>query len=185
MRRSILALTVAVSAGIAATAHELPESSATVIVRDGGQVELRLQIPYAEVMQRALAPQQRPEAFLGVYANMPAPAFEQAASRVQTEIVRDTRLVADGRTAELRQWRFPSAEAIKASLQTLVMARIVGNAGQEVPRLAVTASAIVMPSARAVQLRLPVPFGRALVTVSHPSEQWVEKGALSRPFPIP
>lgn len=164
------------------SSHELGETSVTLTLRPGGVSELRLVIPYDEVLHRQVMPREPFGAFL--VAVSAAPAGQAAAtSALQDAIARDTRVLADGRPVIVDRWNWPSPAVVRDTLRRALMMRTAG-VHDHPERLVVTAAAHLAATTRQVQIRVPVTLGPALVTVSRPREQWVAAGALSTPIPI-
>lgn len=181
MRRLLMTAMILGAAAGAILAHELPDASATVIVREGGYVQIRMQVPYADVMNRVMAPQQLSPAFVAAKVNVPAAEFERDVARVNAIIARETALVADGgRPVPLRRWQWPAADQIHQAFRTAMMAAIAAPGRHDhLPRFTVIADGQLAGGIRAVQVRLPVALGAALVTAYHPQERWVTPGQLS------
>lgn len=180
MRRAVV---IAVGLGLAASgaAHELPDTSATVVIRDGGAVQLRLQVAYADAMPRIVAPGLRPDAYLAGAANAAVPDFERDLSLLHAVLQRETVVKGDGGAPiALRHWQFPRAEDVRAACRSAVMARLAQPAGhQHAERLTVTADGLAAGAVRSVQIRLPAGLGPALVTAYHPQERWLTAGEWS------
>lgn len=176
------AVCVAAAATLAtiAVAHELTETSATMIVRDGGHVHLRLQVPFDEVLRREIMPGERSDEFGRVAAAMPDAEFARAFARVRAKMTAETMLLVNRRPVALTNWAGPSAAEAQQGIRAALMARLVDpQAHSHATRLTVTADARASANPETLQIRLPVIFGPYLVTAYRPSEAWVRGGALS------
>lgn len=184
MTRLVVALLVsACLLGVRVDTHELGGSSIAVVVRAGGEAELRLAIPYDEVLHRQVMPRQPFQAFLVAFSAGPAGQAAAAADALRTTLARETGLLADGRPVTISGWTWPPAAAARDILRQSLMMQTSGS-HQHPERLVVVATAHLDASARTLQVRVPAILGPALVTISRPREQWVSPGALSAPFPI-
>jgi hypothetical protein len=168
-------------------AHELTETSATLVIRDGGHLSLRLQVPWATVLQARLAPGRPAVELLGQLAAEPAPTFARRYSAVIALIARDTHaLDPQGRPVAFVHWQWPSAAQVQEALRRELMARLadpVNFAHQS--RLAATAEVTLQARASGqARLRLPTLLGPALLTITRPREEWLRGGAPSAPFAL-
>lgn len=166
--------------------HELAEASATVVVRDGGHVQLRVQVPWSEVLRRAWQPRAEPVRFLGEVVGLPPATLARRVAAVQQRLAAEVRVAGDGAAGvPPERWQWPAPEALRDALQRELMSRVAeGSAFEHASRLPVTAEAKLPRSPRAVRVRLPALLGPALVTVVQPREQWVAPGAWSVPAPL-
>lgn len=173
---------VAIAAGTARR-HELAEASATVVVRDGGHVELRLQVPWADVLRRAWQPRAELVPFLGEVVALPPATLARRLAAVQRALAAEARVAGDDPAgAPLGRWQWPSPEVLRTALQRELMSRLAdGAAFEHASRLAATAEGKLARSPRSVRLRLPMLLGPVLVTVLQPREQWVPPGGWSAP----
>ncbi len=179
---SAVPATVAIAAGTARR-HELAEASATVVVRDGGHVELRLQVPWAEVLRQAWQPRAELVPFLGEVVALPPATLARQVAAVQRRLAAEARVAgADAAGVPLGRWHWPAPEALRRALQRELMSRLAeGAAFEHASRLPVTAEGKLSRSPRSVRLRLPTLLGPVLVTVLQPREQWVAPGGWSAP----
>lgn len=166
--------------------HELAEASATVVVRDGGHVELRLQVPWSDVLRRAWQPRAQPVPFLGEVVALAPTVLARRLDDLQRRLAADTRVAGGDETGvPLGRWQWPAPEALRDALQRELMSRVAdGSAYEHASRLPATAEAKLPRSPRAVRVRLSALLGPALVTVLQPREQWVAPGAWSVPAPL-
>lgn len=168
-------------------AHELTETSATLVIRDGGHLSLRLQVPWATVLQARLAPGRPAVELLGQLAAEPATTFARRYAAVVALIARDTHaLDAQGRSVAFINWQWPKAAEVQEALRRELMARLADpvNFAHD-SRLAATAEVTLQSRASGqARLRLPTLLGPALLTVTHPREEWLRGGAPSAPFAL-
>lgn len=180
-----LALVACVLLSVALGAHDLTESSALLTVRDSGIVELRLTIPYDDVLRRATMPNQPLPVFLAAFSSAADRAVAGALTTLHEHVHRETRVMADGRPVPLTAWEWPDVGLVRTGFRRAAMMATVGT-HEHMERLTVTARGQLAGGApiRQVQIQLPEQLGPALVTVIHPEERWIKGGALSAPMPI-
>lgn len=187
---SLLLLTAAPAAAATPSRHELEEASVTLVVRADGLVALRLQLPWAAVLQRRLAPGQTMTALLTQLVNQPPAAFARVVGQVAAQLERELRLLElrDGAPpAERRftRWRWPSAATVQGALREELMSRLAeGDAFRHASRLPVTAELQAGQGRGSARLATPALLGPVLLTVTHPVERLLPAGALSTPFPL-
>ncbi|MEK0431438.1 MAG: hypothetical protein RL139_1242 [Gemmatimonadota bacterium] len=166
-----------------AAAHELAEASATLVLREGGHVELRLLVPWAEVLRQRLMPERPMRDFLARVTEEPPGRLERTIAAVEAELSRDTRLMPSGRPAMgFTRWRWPDAARIRAALREELMDRLAGGDPVHPSRLQAVAEAI-RPGAAPVRAVFPRSLGPVLLTVVRPREEWVTPGRTSTPIP--
>ena len=114
--RTVLLATVGLLVATPVMAHDLADASATLIVRDGGHLQLRLQVPWADVLRAQWMPKASPPEFLAKVVSLPRAEFARDLVRVQATLERDARVVADNGPPVVfarRQW--PSANSQRSS----------------------------------------------------------------------
>lgn len=180
-----LALVACVLLAVALGAHDLTETSATFTVRDSGVVELRLAIPYDEVLRRTTMPKQPLPVFLAAFSSAGDRSVAAALTTLHEHVRRNTRVVADGRPVPLTAWEWPDVGLVRSGFRRAAMMATVGT-HDHMERLTVTARGQLTGGSpiRQVQVQLPEQLGPTLVTVLHPEERWLRGGALSAPIPI-
>lgn len=187
IRRIALAAVLGASIPVgSAAAHDLAETSATLIVRDGGHLELRLQVPWAEVLRdRWMHGTAMPD-FLARVTSRPAAEFARDVAVVMRGIEQGVRLRSDrGRVVSFVRWQWPTGSEIQAALRKELMSRLaLGNRFEHASRLGGAAEVRLGPAPEAVQLELPPWLGPALLTVSRPAEEWLRPGQPSGPIRI-
>lgn len=166
--------------------HDLAETGATVVVRDGGHIELRLQVPWADVLHGVWIPAVPLEEFLVRATSRPVAEFARELAKVESDVERGARLVPDGgATARFTRWQWPRANEVQEALRRELMSRLADKANFEhASRLPASAELAVGRELTSVQLQLPVVLGPALLTVYRPAEQWLAPGALSPPMGV-
>lgn len=182
-RRVAVPVVIVACVGIPAvvSAHELEEASATLTIRSGGHVALRLQVPWADLLRTTVAPGRPMIEVLGQLASEPAATFARRYQSLTGRLAAGTRLLSlSGTVVALTRWRWPQAAAVQQALRDELMSRMVdGAAFRHASRLATEAEATVPAPVPAVRLGLPPQLGPALVTVLRPEEQWVGRGGLT------
>lgn len=162
--------------------HELNEAAATLVVREGGHVELRLLVPWADVLRQRLMPGQPMADFLARVTSERSPDVARAIAAIESEIARATSLRrSGGPPVRFTGWRWPTDTAIEAALREELMARLSGGESSHPSRLQVTAEAVV-PARSSVRVTFGPALGPVLLTVVHPEEAWVPAGATSAPI---
>lgn len=168
-------------------AHDLAETSATLIVRDGGHVELRLQVPWADVLRSRWMPGVPLREFLVRVASQGSREFARDLLQVEGEIERETRVAGEGGSAvHFVRWQWPSPSMVQEALRRELMSRLAdGDRFEHASRLPASAEATLPGrSAASVRVRLPQVLGPALLTVSRPTEQWLGAGQWSTPVAL-
>jgi hypothetical protein len=190
MKRRLLHLGVvavmALTSPAALHAHELPGASATVVVRDGGFVELRLLVPWSELLHAQWMPRATAEVFLGTIANQSPAAFARTFAQITARLERELRLVANGsRQLAFERWHWPAAADVQAALKAELMMRLATpGADQHGERLLTTADVQSGASLASVQLQTSSLLGPTLVTAYRPTEQMVRAGGRSAAVPV-
>ena len=188
MRRRWFGVSVATALLVASpiAAHELSDASATLVVRDGGYVQLRLQIPWAEVLHAAWMPGRPMQEFLVVATSRSRADFAKQFATIEQSIHRGTQLVADASApVAFTRWQGATADEVQDALKRELMSRLAdGVRFEHLSRLAVTAEVTTGRDIAAVRLKLPASFGPALLTVYRPEERWVKSGELSAPVNV-
>ena len=169
-----------------ASAHELAETSATLVVRDGGHLDLRLQVPWADVLRAQWMPKASPQLFLAQVVNQPNADFARSLARVRAALERGARVVAVADTpVAFARWQWPTAVEVQEALRRELMSRLAdGERFEHLSRLAATSDVVLARSPATVRVQLPPALGPTLVTIYHPQEQWVKAGELSAPFSL-
>lgn len=180
--RAALLLLAGLVPGQSLVAHELQEAAATVIVRDARHAELRLTLPWADLLHQRLMPTRSRTDVLQRLTSGPTGPLTTAIAVLRREVEASVRLQLDGRPPmAFTRWRWPSEETIRAALRTELMARLAGDAETHPARLVTTSEVIAsdLPSARIVFGRV---LGPVLLTVQRPREEWVAPDRPSTPL---
>ncbi len=185
MRTAIVLLALCVPLRVT-QAHELPGTSATLVVREGGFVELRLQLPWSELLHRQWMPGATPEQFLTVMVNQPAAVFAKRLLALQGTVERELRLIGNGTRAQpFTRWEWPSPASVQGAMRTELMARLAMPGGDHhAERMAARAELRMGVNVTTVQWQSVPLLGPTLVTAYRPVEQWVGTGARSTPIPV-
>jgi hypothetical protein len=186
---SLLLLTVTPGAH-ATRRHELEEASVALVVRPDGLVALRLQLPWATVLQRRMAPGEPMTALLARLVNQPPAAFARVVGQVEAQLERELRLLEarDGAPPMERRftrWQWPSAATVQGALREELMSRLAeGAAFRHASRLPATAEVQAGQGRGTARLATPALLGPVLLTVTHPVERFLPAGAVSLAFPL-
>lgn len=178
-----LAAVLAFGTPAAATAHELDEAGATITIREGGHLELRLHVPWAQVLQRRLMPRATVEAFLAQAASQPAEAFAREVRAVEAMVERECVLKVAGRGDQpFARWTWPTPAEVQAALRRELMSRAVDGASFEhASRMPATAEVRLGRLPAGARVRFPEVMGPVLLTVATPRTGWVSPGQWSSP----
>ena len=167
-----------------ATAHELQDNRATLVLRDKTHLSVTLYVAYPEALHRALAPQRPLEAFLLVYSAMKPEDLERDLLRVQAKFQAAIRLSqASGGDIALTNWVWPDLKQVQAILQQRVMQLTVdpNRHAHEAP-VEIRAEANARQEIAAVRIQFPDEFQKVLVVSYRPSQIWVEPKTASAPI---
>lgn len=174
-----------------AQAHELGETAVTLVVREGGAVELRLLCTWSRILAPDTpsdTPSDTPASSgarerLMRLAAEPAPTFAARIVRLQRTL--EAAVVARAGTASPQRfiaWQWPAPAAIQEALRQELMAAVTGNgADHHASRLMATARLVLGPAVPTLQVLLPPQLGPVLFTTLRPEEQWL---APSQPSPV-
>ena len=179
-RLPLLLLALVLAVPTRAQGHELAEASATLAIREGGHLEVRLQVPWAEVLHRRLMPTRSLTDFLARITSEPDAELHQALASIRSAIEAGTLIVSpDGRTRRLSRWSWPSPAQLRGALQEELMERMTGATDLTHPARLATTAELIEPGVGTVRLRFPVVLGPVLLTVVRPSQTWVPAGGTS------
>lgn len=186
----LLGVALALLSRSSVRAHELAGASATLIVRDGGHVEVRMQIPWSDVF-RALGPggraRNRPMTeMLGQLAAESPSRFAQRYAQATARLAHEIQLTdAKQRVVRLTSWKWPAATTVQDALRRELMSRLAdGERFEHLSRLPATSEATTGRNDEVVHLKLSPLLGPALLTVIHPREQWLPAGTRSAPLRV-
>ena len=152
-------------------------------VRDGGQVALRLQVPWAEGLHARWMPGASMEEFLVRTTNQNSAAFARDLAQVERSVERTTRLSADHDAPRtFPRWQWPSSSEVQDALRRELMSRLADGAQfAHLSRLPASTELVLGREPAAIRLQLPDFLGPALLTVYRPTEQWLRPGQISAP----
>jgi hypothetical protein len=164
-----------------ASAHELQENRATLVLRERNHVAVTLYISYTEALYQALAPQRPYAAFLLVYSAMKPEELQKQLLRAQARFESATRMYsASGKEIKLGNWAWPDVKQVQAILQQRVIQAMVDpNAHSHEAPLEIHADANASEVLASVKVRFPEEFQKVLVVSFRPNQQWVDGKALS------
>lgn len=183
MRISTLpaALALAALCAAGASAHELEDNRATLVLRGGNHLSLTLYIALPEALHQALAPQRSFDEFILVFSAMKPEDFQRALLSAQAKFESSTRVtVAPGGELPLKNWVWPEARQVQAALQQRVMQAVAAPGAHSHPEpFEVRAEAAAGAAVSSLQVRFPPEFRKVLVVAFRPAQVWVESNALS------
>lgn len=170
-----------------ATAHELEETAVTLVVREGGALELRLVCTWSRLLlaDRVATPAAAREQLARLAAESDT-RFATRVNALRRTIESSVRARAVGNTHQaFTAWQWPAARAVQEAIRQELMAAMTGGAGDHhASRMTTTARLVVGPTTPAVQLELPKQLGPVLLTVVRPQEQWLAPGQPSPPVAL-
>ncbi len=176
--RTLLGCVLLVLTPFALHAHELEESAVTLVVRDGGALELRVLCTWSRLLTdapRAAASADERRAALMRLAAEPAAQFATRYERVRRALAAGIAArVADGSTRPFASWQWPRASEVQDALRQEMMAEATGgDRDHHASRLMATARLVLGPRAESVRVELPRLLGPVLFTSIRPDEQWL------------
>lgn len=176
--RTLLGCVLFVLTPIAVHAHELTESAVTLVVRDGGALELRVLCTWSRLLTdspRAAASADERRAALMRLAAEPAAQFATRYDRLRRALVAGIAArLADGSTRPFVSWQWPRATEVHDALRQEMMAEATGgDRDHHASRLMATARLVLGPRAESVRVELPRLLGQVLFTSMRPDEQWL------------
>lgn len=171
-----------------ATAHELQETAITLVVREGGALDLRVTCTWSRLLlaSGAAGTTEGARAAVARLAAEPEAAFAARVDAVRRALEARVRLqMGAGVRRAFIGWQWPSASVVQEALRQETMAAMTGGGGDHhASRLTATARLVVGPKIPSVQLDLPPQLGAVLLTVSRPKEQWLAPGQSSPMIPL-
>ncbi|MFN8860006.1 MAG: hypothetical protein ACK5XT_14225 [Gemmatimonas sp.] len=164
--------------GATARAHDLAEASAALVVRDGGHLELRLQVPWAALLQADRMPGRPLPEFLMYVSAMSPSTFDGHYRRLVAQLERAFHLTRPAAApVTFQRWVWPRSAAVQQAVQRELMSRLADGANAEhAARLPATAEAVVGGGVASVALEVPALLTPLLLTVTRPQAQWVRAG---------
>ena len=174
-----------------ASAHEMTENRATLVLRDATHVSMTLYIDYPQALHRTLAAKLNFQEFVLAFSAMTPEVFSAAVVKAQTQFHAQIQLFnAAGKPAVAEQWRWPDPVRVQAILREHAMQMLVAagehahdapleiRAEFSVPEAEKSAppplsSPLLSPS---VRVKFPSAFRRVLVVSYRPNQVWVNAG---------
>lgn len=166
-------------------AHELEESAVTLVIREGGALELRVVCTWSRLLVEplpaaALTADGRRAQLLRLTAE-PTAQFAARYDRLRRVLERGTvAWYSDGSRHGFGAWQWPSATQVQEALRQELMAETTSGArDHHASRLMATARLVAGPLAESVRVDLPKALGAVLFTSIRPEVQWLGAGAPS------
>lgn len=180
LTRRLLALTcggLIAFAPRALPAHEMEESAVTLVVREGGALELRVLCTWSRLLMdpaTATTAADRRASLMRLTAE-PAAPFAIRYARVRQSLERGiVARLADGSRRAFGAWQWPSAAEVQLALRQEMMAEATGgDRDHHASRLLATARLVLGPRAESVRVDLPRTLGPVLFTLMRPEDQWL------------
>jgi hypothetical protein len=165
----------------AASAHELSQSRATLVLRDRTHLTLTLYVALPELMYRTLGTGKSFGAFLVQYSALDPTSFQRELLRAQAQIEQGTRVfLADERPLPLGRWQWPDSAAAQAMLRERVMHETVGgDVDSHGEPAEIRAEAVAKQDIRSASIQFPAVLQQVLVVAYRPTQAWVPVGARS------
>jgi hypothetical protein len=172
----LLYLTVCV-----ASAHELSDNRATLVLRDNTHLTVTLYVGLPEFLFRTLAAGKPFGSFLVEYSALDPATFRRELLRAQSRVEKGTHLfLEDGRPLLLVRWQWPEPAAAQAMLRERVMHETVGGETDSHGEPAeVRAEAVAQRDIRSVSIQFPPELQQVLVVAYRPNQVSVAAGARS------
>ncbi len=164
-----------------ASAHELQDNRATLVLRDKTHLTVTMFVAYTEALHLALAPQRPYAAFLVVYSSMKPEDLQRELQKAQSKFQSATKLhVSPGSETALTNWIWPDAKQVQTLLQQRVMQAMVDPSGHShEPPVEVHAEANAKQEVTSLKIQFPEEFRKVLVVAFRPTQLWVEPRSLS------
>ncbi len=161
-----------------AAAHELESPRVTIVQREPRHLSITLRLDELELLRRILAPAANPAEFCLSLSAMPDRPFAEAlASARQRFVAGFVLLAADGKPLQLGGWRWSPDELIRARVQELALAAVVGEGEHDHrPADEIGADAVASDDLAGVTLRLPTVIDEAVVVSYRPRQQTYRAG---------
>jgi hypothetical protein len=175
------ALVLAMMSG--ATAHELQENRATLVLRDKTHISVTLYIAYSDALYQALMPERPLASFLLIYSAMKPEELQKALVRAQAKFQAATRMYLSpgpGREVPISRWVWPDVKQVQSILQQRIMAAMVDPNGHshEMP-IEIRADANAPGEIAAITMKFPEEFRKVLVVSYRPNQVWADSKSLS------
>jgi len=120
--------------GATARAHDLAEASAALVVRDGGHLELRLQVPWAALLQADRMPGRPLPEFLMYVSAMSPSTFDGHYRRLVARLERAFRLTRPAAApVTFQRWVWPRSAAVQQAVQRELMSRLADGGARCTP----------------------------------------------------
>ena len=166
-----------------ATAHELQENRATLVLRDKTHISVTLYIAWSDALYQALMPQRPFASFLLIYSAMKPEEVQKELLRAQAKFQSATRMYLSpgpGKEVPITNWVWPDVKQVQTLLQQRMMAAMVDPNGHshETP-IEIRADANAPHEISAITVKFPEEFQKVLVVSYRPNQQWVESKSLS------
>jgi hypothetical protein len=173
---SVLMLLWALAAS--ATAHELQDNRATLVLRDGVHLALTLFVDYPNVLHQVLAPQSTVQQFMLMHSAMKPQEFQAQLVAAQRRLQDGISItMSTGKTVALTQWVWPDAASVQKLLQQRAMQSLVApkDHAHMVPmEIRAEAKSSNASDLKSVTLQLPAVLQQVLVVSYQPKQVWVK-----------
>ena len=174
-----------------ASAHEITENRATLVLRDATHVSMTLYVDYPQALHRALAAKLSFQEFVLSFSAMTPEVFSATVVKAQTQFQAQIQLLnAAGKPAVADQWRWPDPTRVQALLREHAMQMLVAagehahdapleiRAEFSVPKAEKSAPPPLSspPLSPSLRVKFPSAFRRVLVVSYRPNQVWVNAG---------
>jgi hypothetical protein len=159
----------------AATAHELQNNRATLVLHDQTHVSITLYLAYTDALHQALAPQRSISEFLVAYSAMNLDQLQRELARAQAGFQGGMKLyLANGTELTLTNWVWPTAREVQIAMQQRMMLALVDPNGHAHDQpVEIHADAVSKAPITSIRVSFPQEFGPVLVVSYKPRQVWV------------
>lgn len=164
-----------------ASAHELMDNRATLVMRDRTHLSLTMYLRYTEAVHKALAPETSYWEFLTAVAALSPPDLEKQMRRAHEALQAGTRVYLDGMPpSAFSNWAWPQPVTAQRLFQQRLMEATVGGGHRhhEEP-IEVHADVISTSGVRGVNVEFSKALGKVLLVWYRPRQAWVGVGKRS------
>lgn len=159
-----------------ASAHEIQDNRATLVLRDQTHLSVTIYLAYSEALRLALAPQRPMSEFAMVYSTMSTDRLQKELLKAQAKFQATTRIyLAAGRELPVTNWIFPDPVVVQTTLRQMTMLSVVDpSAHAHEEPLEIHADANSPEPVTAIRVQFPEEFQKVLVVAYRPTQLWIE-----------
>jgi hypothetical protein len=174
LARTLLTLAACAVLSCAASAHELTDNRATLVLRDRTHLSLTLFVRYTEAVRRALAPRASYGDFVLALSAMSPADFEKQLRRAHDKLQSGVRVTLDGgREAIVSNWHWPDPGRAQKLFQQEVMEATLGDGHRHAEPVEIRADIASTTAITSASVRFGAAFGNVLLVWYQPRQTWV------------